>query len=109
MKKIRSLINFIDHIRKPLIIAGLVLNVSLGFLYAYYINSTIHHAVTIGKVQSELAAESTHVADLESRYMQLTSAITLDFAYTQGYVDASTRQTYISEKSLSPTLSFNAL
>lgn len=109
MKKVVLFFSYVDHYRSALVMAVVILNVSFGFLYAYLINSTIHNAVVVDQGQRALAIQGAKVSELESDYMRLTNAITLDFAYSQGFSDASTKQSYIATKSLSSNLSFNAI
>lgn len=77
--------------------------------YMYAVNRTVFNVVAATKAEKSLAQSSASVADLESSYISLRNKITLDFAYTQGFQDASGQQIFITKKPIAKTLSFNAL
>jgi hypothetical protein len=108
LKTLKNIYIIANRYRPLLIIAGVLLNVTCGFGYVYFINSTIHNAVALDKAQSQLLNQNARIAELESKYISLTNTVTLDFAYARGFADASSHQSYVAEKSLSRKVSFNA-
>jgi len=95
--------------KKPAVWTLLVLNLALAGSYTYAINRTVFNVVATTKAEKALAQSSATEADLESSYVSLKNKITLDFAYAQGFQDASKQQIFIAKKSVTKTLSFNAL
>ena len=85
------------------------LNMVLVSGYIYAVNRTVFNVVASTKAGKTIAQSSAVVADLESRQVSLKNTITLDFAYSQGFQDASNQQIFIVKKPVSNTLSFNAL
>ena len=106
MKKI---FHKIRKFKKPAVWLLLLLNISLVGGYVYAVNRTVFNVVAYTKAESALAQSSATSADFESSYISLKSKITLDFAYAQGFQDASKQQIFIVKKPVSNTLSFNAL
>jgi ribosomal protein L18 len=86
----------------------IVLNIVLAGGYVYTVNRTVFNVVASTKAEKALAQSSAASADLESRYVSLKNKITLDFAYAQGFQDASNQQIFIVKKPVIDTLSFNA-
>jgi len=85
----------------------ILVNLVLAGGYTYSVNRTVFNVVATDKAEKALANNSASVADLESRYISLSNKLTLDFAYAQGYQDASDHQIYISGKNAPASLSFN--
>lgn len=104
MKKLNKLQKF----QKPAIWTLLILNVILAGGYTYAVNRTVFNVVATTKAEKALAQSSAAEADLESSYAVLDNKITLDFAYDQGFQDASNQQIFISKKPVNSVLSFNA-
>ncbi len=109
MKTVQKFFAGIDRYTPMIVIALVVLNISFGFLYTYFVNTTIHNTVVFDRGQKEIINTRAEVARLESEYLQLSNTITLDFAYAQGFTDALKNQNYISGQTVARTLSFNAL
>jgi len=87
----------------------LLVNIVLAGGYTYAVNRTVFNVVATKNAESALAKSSANVANLESSYISLNSKITLDFAYSQGFQDASKQQIFIAQKPVDSILSFNAL
>ena len=87
----------------------LVLNVVLAGGYIYAVNRTVFNVVAATKAEKNLTQSVAVVTDLESNYISLKNKITLDFAYSQGFQDASNQQIFIVKKPMGHVLSFNAL
>ena len=87
----------------------LVLNVMLVGGYVYAVNRTVFNVVASTKANKALAQSSATTADLESHYIALKNKVTLDFAYAQGFQDASNKQIFIVKKPVANILSFNAI
>ncbi len=99
----------IHKFKKPMVWGLLALNLILAGTYTYAVNRTVFNVVAATKAEKDLAQTSATAADLESEYVSLKNKITLDFAYSQGFRDASADQIFIASKSTSKSLSFNAL
>ena len=105
----KNLLNNTTQYKKPAVWMLLILNVVLAGGYTYAVNRTVFNVVATTKAEKGLAQSAAKVADLESHYMALKNKITLDFAYSQGFKDASSQQIFITKKSVGKALSFNAL
>lgn len=105
----KNLLNKIQKFQKPTIWMLLILNITLAGGYIYAVNRTVFNVVATTSAQKTLAQSSATVADLESRQVSLETKITLNFAYSQGFQDASNQQIFITKKPIADTLSFNAL
>ena len=104
----KNIIKKTQKFQKPAVWTLLVLNVILAGGYTYAVNQTVFNVVASKKAGTALAQTSVKVSDLESRYISLKNKITLDFAYEQGFQDASGHQVFIVKKPVNNTLSFNA-
>src|SRR5690606_13683195 len=109
MKKVIQFFSHVDRYCTAVVIVLIALTAMSSFGYIYLINNTVRSTVAQDRALKQMVLEDTELAQLQSRYMQLTSGITLDFAYSQGFVDASKQQSFISKQSLSRTVSFNAI
>ena len=105
----KNLFHQIQKFQKPAVWLLLMLNVLLAGGYIYVVNRTVFNVVATSNAQKTLAQSSATVADLESLQVSLKNKITLDFAYAQGFQDASNQQIFIVKKPIADTLSFNAL
>ena len=105
----KNLFNKTIKYKKPAIWMLLIVNVILAGGYTYAVNRTVFNVVATTKAEKALADTNAKVADLESNYIAMKSKITLDFAYSQGFQDASKQQIFIAKKPVAQTLSFNAL
>lgn len=105
----KNLFNKIKKFEKSAVWMLVILNVVLAGGYVYAVNRTVFNVVASTKAQKMLAQSSAASADLESHYVSLKNKITLDFAYSQGFQDASNQQIFIVKKPAVNTLSFNAL
>ena len=105
----KNLFNKIQKFQKPAVWTLLVLNIVLAGGYVYAVNRTVFNVVASTKAEKALAQSSAASADLESKYISLKNKINLDFAYAQGFKDASNQQVFIVKKPVTHTLSFNAL
>lgn len=101
--------NSFNKIKKSAILSLLLVNVVLIGGYIYGVNRTVFNVVASTKAEKALAQSAATSSDLESRYISLKNKITLDFAYAQGFQDASNQQVFIVKKPVTKTLSFNAL
>lgn len=95
--------------QKPAVWMLVSFNVVLIGGYVYAVNRTVFNVVAATKAEKAIAHASATSADLESRYVSLKNKITLDFAYSQGFQDASKHQIFIAKKPAANTLSFNAI
>ena len=98
----------INKFRKVAIWLLVGLNIVLAGGYTYSVNRTVFNVVASEKSSKVLAQNNAKLADLESKYIALSSDLTLDFAYAQGYQDASGHQIYVPNKNAPVGLSFNA-
>jgi hypothetical protein len=104
--------NFIKKIQKyqkPAVWVLLFLNIALIGGYVYAVNRTVFNVVASAKAEKAIAQNSAVSAELESRYISLKNKVTLAFAYTQGFQDASGQQIFIVKKPVTSVLSLNAL
>jgi hypothetical protein len=105
----KNLFKKIQKFKKPAIWTLLMFNIVLAGGYVYEINHTVFNVVAMTKAEKALAQSSAVTTDLESQRVSLKNKITLDFAYSQGFHDASNQQIFIVKKPVVNTLSFNAI
>ncbi len=68
------------------------------FLYIYFISSSIITVIVREEVSGNIVAVSSTISGLESKYLALKNEITVEYAYTHGFSD-------ISSKSYTPRVS----
>lgn len=83
---------------------GLV--VVLG-LYLYFLGNTVHTAFLRQQTEKSIVALEESAGNLESNYLNLKNAVTIEFARARGFKDIVATQ-YISKKSLGISLSMNS-
>jgi cell division protein FtsI/penicillin-binding protein 2 len=105
----KNLFKKIKKFQKPAVWALLFLNITLASGYVYAVNRTVFNVVATTKAEKTLTQSSAMMTDLESEQVSLKNKITLDFAYAQGFQDASNQQIFIVNKPIANALSFNAL
>lgn len=105
----KNLFKKTQKFQKSAVWALVFLNVVLAGGYIYAVNCTVFNVVATTKAGKTLAQTNATVSDLESRYVSIKNKINLDFAYSQGFQDASNQQVFIVKKPIANTLSFNAL
>ncbi len=104
--------NFIKNtqrFRKVAVWLLIAANITLAGAYTYAVNSTVFNVVATDKAQKSLAYNNASIAELESKYISFSNNLTLDFAYAEGYQDASGHQIYVPNKAAPTGLSFSAL
>lgn len=104
----KNLFHKTQKFQKPAVWMLLFLNVFLVGGYLYAVNRTVFNVVATTNAEKTLAQSAATSADLESSYIALKNKITLDFAYSQGFQDASGQQIFLVKKPAVNTLSFNA-
>ncbi len=105
----KNILQKINKFKKAGIWLLVLANIALASSYTYGVNHTVFNVVATDKAEKTLSANNAAIADLESKYISLTNNLTLDFALTQGYQDASSHQIYVPGKASLTSLSFNAL
>lgn len=81
-----------DNSRQRHLAIGLLLLVgALIACYIYLVNSTIFKAVSRQNDLDKLAALESKVVDLEGAYLELSSGITLERAYSLGFNNAESQ------------------
>jgi hypothetical protein len=55
-------------------------------LYGYFLNETVHHIVERKDLEDNTALVATEVSQMESRYLAGKESLTLDYAYSHGFV-----------------------
>lgn len=68
--------------------------------YAYFISQTVSHIVARQNMTKQMSQMSSDVAVLESSYMTLSSALTMDHAYALGFNDVKSGDTTFVERPL---------
>lgn len=76
--------------------------------YGYFLNKTVHNVVGRQQAGREIAQLGSDVGELESKYITLKDAITLDLAYSLGF-QSVTNPVFISRTALSKSLSINTI
>lgn len=105
--KVKTLkLPFVNKISTRMLFFALasILVVIFGF-YAYLINKTIMNVVAREDVERNISELSSSIGELEFKYMTLRNGITIDLAYTKGFLDAEPSQ-FISRNP--STLSYNS-
>jgi hypothetical protein len=105
----KNLLNTTTKYKKQAVWMLIVLNIMLLVGYGYAVNRTVFNVVATTKAEKILNETHSASSDLESKYIALKNKITLDFAYEQGFLDASNQQIFIAKKPIGKTLSFNAI
>lgn len=78
-----------------------------GF-YVYFVNSAIINVVERQKTEREIASVNSRVSNLESSYLALNDKISIDYAFSMGFVKVE-KEKYVHRKTLSANLSLNKL
>ena len=97
MSVISQTIRYEDNRQRRLALTLLLLAGVLIACYIYLVNSTIFKAVSRQNDLDKLATLESKVVDLEQSYLELSSNITLERAYSLGFQNAE-----------SQTLAYNA-
>lgn len=85
-------------------LAGVLL--SIFVMYGFLINKTIMNVVARQNSEKEIASLSSAVGDLEFKYMNLKSSITLELAHGKGFQD-NLPSRFLSRTSPAKTLTYN--
>lgn len=78
-----------------------------GF-YIYFVNGAIINVVERQKIEKEISSINSRISDLESSYISLNNKISLDYAFSAGFVKVA-KEKYVYRKTLGANLSFNRL
>ncbi len=92
--------NNIKHLvfGKRILEALLFLLAFLAFLYIYFVSSSIITVIVREEVNGNIVTVSSTIGELESKYLALKNEITVEYAYSHGFSD-------ISSKSYTPRVS----
>lgn len=97
----------VQTIEKPIIAWALVgIVATLVCVYIYFVSGAVVNAITVKDMQVEIAGLTSSIGGLESNYLAMKSAITLDSALAQGYTQPTEVAIYVAKQS-SASLSFN--
>lgn len=80
--------------------------ITLG-LYLYFLSNTVHTTFLRQQTEKSIAALEENSGNLESSYLNLKNAVTIELARAKGFKDIVATQ-YISRKSLGVNLSMNS-
>lgn len=69
----------------------------LASTYVFLVNNSVFNIVARENLLEEINRLETELVVLETRYIELSSQITLSFADTLGFVDASREVTFVKE------------
>ncbi len=61
---------------------------SVFLAYIYFVSQSVVHVVMRKEVDTQIASLSTHVAELESEYIEMQHKVSNDIASLQGFVVA---------------------
>lgn len=76
--------------------------------YAFLLQKAVVNVVEREQIVRDIALRSTHVSELESKYLSLKSAVTMELAHTKGFQDVPVSN-YISKKSVTAMISTHEL
>ena len=76
---------FTNATEKKISIFLLISIVSFSFLYVFFIGVMSVSAVKMSSIGKEIRTRSADISNLEEKYMELTSNITLSYAYSLGF------------------------
>lgn len=73
------------HYKKIFFWMTLAVFLSSVLLYVYYLNATILHIVERKSAEQSISKITMHISELEYTYMEISTTITQDHAYTLGF------------------------
>ena len=103
---IKSRILNIDNLERKVFFALLAFLLLFSSLYIHWVRKTVLHVVERDRIYTEMSSLTSRVGDLESKYISLTSGITLELAVANGFKE-TTETRYISKHALTKKLSLN--
>ena len=65
--------------------------ISLG-LYVYFVSTSIINILVRKEIENKITAVSSRMSDLEAEYLVRKNEITLEYAYTQGFANVTSKQ-----------------
>ena len=71
------------------------------FLYVGLVRATVSHVIARSNAERSMSSISGQLGDMESRYLALENAITLQVAYQDGFIPTATSQFVSKTQSLS--------
>ena len=74
-------------------------------IYVYCVNQTVFNIIKRQRFEIQISELSSKIGVLESQYISLKNAVTIDLARTLGFKDSSSE--FVSRKSLGRGLSLN--
>jgi len=97
----------VQTIEKP-VTAWILLGVIAVLLsvYVYFVSGAVAHVIAAKDMQTNIAALSSSIGNLESTYLAAKSSLDLDSALASGYVEPKDVALYVSKKT-PVALSFN--
>lgn len=69
----------------------LFLLVGFIFLYGYFISTSIFTVIVREEVDRDIITISSTISELEAKYLSLKNEITLEYAYSHGFLDISSK------------------
>jgi|GEM_PF-4719093 hypothetical protein len=84
------------------------ITIALGLIagYGLFVNQTVRNIVERKSLEEKIASVRSRIADRESRFLDLSRAVTLERAYQSGFVNI-TNVTYVNRTDTPIRLSLN--
>jgi len=85
-KAITNKLNKIEDLQKKMFWASLLITVFFATAYGLLVRDTIMNVVGRQNMEKEISALASSVGSLESDYISLKNNVTLELAYSKGFV-----------------------
>jgi hypothetical protein len=105
-EQIKHQIQNVSKLEQKMFCGLLFLLVVLFVTYGFLVKSTVHNIVLREGLGKERATLVSHIADLNTNYITLKNAVTIEVAYEQGFLP-SPEPRFVSKQNTLKTLSFN--
>lgn len=70
---------------------------ALFFAYVYFVSASIVHVIVRKEIEQKIATVSTHISDLESRYIEAKDEFTETHLANRGFTLESPEKIYITK------------
>ncbi len=105
-EQIKHQIQNVSKLEQKIFFGLLLLLVLLFTTYGFLVKNTVHNIVLRESFGKERASLVSHISDLNTNYITLKNAVTLEVAYEKGFMP-SREPHFVSRQNTLKTLSFN--
>ena len=105
-EQIKNQIQNVSRFEQKMFFVLLAVLVMLFGTYGFLVKNTVHNIVLRESLGKDRVVLVSNIADLNTSYIALKNAVTIEVAYAHGFQPASEPR-FISKQSTLKTLSFN--